>query len=67
MDAHGFYVLSEWAEVVYKASDFYAPAWERTLLWNDPALNIPWPLIPGEALLVSEKDACGKLLAQAEL
>ena len=34
--AHGFYVLSEWAELTYKATDFYAPEWERTLLWNDP-------------------------------
>ncbi len=38
--AHGFYILSEWAEVVYKVSDLYAPEWERTLLWNDPELAI---------------------------
>lgn len=66
--AHGFYVMSEWAEVVYKASDFYAPEWERSLHWNDPALNINWPLTetaPGPIL--SPKDARGLLLSQAEL
>ncbi|MDP9039957.1 MAG: dTDP-4-dehydrorhamnose 3,5-epimerase, partial [Acidobacteriota bacterium] len=42
--AHGFLVLSDFAEVAYKATDFYAPAHERSLLWNDPALAIPWPL-----------------------
>ncbi|MFN7037858.1 MAG: dTDP-4-dehydrorhamnose 3,5-epimerase [Bellilinea sp.] len=64
--AHGFYVLSEWAEVVYKASDFYAPQWERTLLWNDPAVGIEWPLLDGLELLISEKDRAGLPLAQAE-
>ena len=42
--AHGFYVVSEWAEVLYKATDYYAPQWERTLLWNDTHINISWPL-----------------------
>lgn len=64
--AHGFYVLSEWAEVVYKASDFYAPQWERTLLWNDPAVGIEWPLEDSAELLISEKDRAGLPLAQAE-
>jgi dTDP-4-dehydrorhamnose 3,5-epimerase len=64
--AHGFYVLSEWAEVVYKASDFYAPQWERTLLWNDPAVGIEWPLEGSAELLISEKDRAGLPLAQAE-
>ncbi len=64
--AHGFYVLSEWAEVVYKASDFYAPQAERTLLWNDPAIGIEWPLVEGADLLLSEKDRLGLPLAQAE-
>lgn len=64
--AHGFYVLSEWAEVVYKASDFYAPQWERTLLWNDPAVGIEWPLEGSPELLISEKDRAGLPLAQAE-
>ena len=63
--AHGFYVLSEQAEVLYKATDYYAPQWERTLLWNDPELNIRWT--NGPEPLVSPKDAAGVSLAQAEL
>ena len=65
--AHGFYVLSEWAEVIYKATDYYAPAWERCLLWNDPALGIEWPLINGQPPLLSKKDSHGKLLSESEL
>jgi dTDP-4-dehydrorhamnose 3,5-epimerase len=65
--AHGFYVLSEWAEIVYKASDFYAPQWERTLLWSDPELGIQWPLIDGQPPLLSSKDAQGTPLRQAQL
>jgi dTDP-4-dehydrorhamnose 3,5-epimerase len=64
--AHGFYVLSDWAEVVYKASDFYAPQWDRTLLWNDPQIGVDWPLVEGADLLISEKDRAGLPLAQAE-
>lgn len=64
--AHGFYVLSEWAELVYKATDYYAPQWERSLLWNDPALGIVWPLLPDMAPLLSERDSLGTPLAQAE-
>ena len=64
--AHGFYVLSEWAEVVYKATDYYAPEWERTLLWNDPALHIEWPLDGNHPPILSAKDAQGKPLSQAE-
>ena len=62
--AHGFVVLSEAAEVQYKTTDYYAPAHERTLLWNDPALAIPWPL-GGEPIL-AEKDRRGVPLASAE-
>ena len=65
--AHGFYVLSEWAELVYKVSDLYAPEWERTLLWNDPELGIPWPLINQQAPILSKRDANGKSLRHAEL
>jgi len=65
--AHGFYVLSEWAELVYKASDYYAPQWERTLLWNDPLVGIHWPLIEGIELLISPKDAQGTPLQDAEV
>ena len=65
--AHGFYVLSEWAELSYKATDFYAPQWERTLMWNDPAVGIDWPLLPGQQPELSTKDGQGKLLAECEL
>jgi dTDP-4-dehydrorhamnose 3,5-epimerase len=65
--AHGFYVMSAWAEVVYKATDYYAPEWERSLLWNDPALGIEWPLLNGRPPVLSEKDKHGKLLSEAEV
>jgi dTDP-4-dehydrorhamnose 3,5-epimerase len=65
--AHGFYVLSEWAEVVYKTTDYYAPEWERTLLWNDPAIGVSWPLRNGEKPLLSPKDAQGSCLTEADL
>ena len=65
--AHGFYVLSDWAEVVYKTNDFYAPEWERSLLWNDPALEIDWPIPPGETPQLSARDSQGKLLRDCEL
>ena len=62
--AHGFLVLSEQAEVQYKTTDYYAPEHERTLLWNDPALAIPWPLA-GEPVM-TDKDRRGTPLAEAE-
>lgn len=65
--AHGFYVLSEWAEVLYKVTDYYAPQWERTLFWNDPQLKIEWPLLKDHPPLLSSKDAHGKPLAEAEV
>jgi dTDP-4-dehydrorhamnose 3,5-epimerase len=65
--AHGMYILSEIAEVIYKMSDYYAPEWERTLLWNDPDIGIEWPLLEGQELVLSEKDKQGKLLQEAEL
>jgi dTDP-4-dehydrorhamnose 3,5-epimerase len=64
--AHGFYVMTEHAEVVYKTTDYYAPEWERTLLWNDPALGIDWPLVNGRLPVLSPKDAAGKPLSEAE-
>ena len=65
--AHGFYVLSEWAEFIYKMTNYYAPEWERSLRWDDPAVGIVWPLVNGQAPLLSEKDSHGKLLSEAEL
>jgi dTDP-4-dehydrorhamnose 3,5-epimerase len=65
--AHGFYVLSEWAEVLYKATDFYAPAWERTLIWNDPQVKIKWPLAEDQMPSISKKDAQGCSFKEAEL
>ena len=58
--AHGFYTLSETAEVAYKVTDFYAPQHERTLLWNDPDVSIQWPF-KGEPIL-SGKDSAGMRL-----
>ena len=63
--AHGFCVLSDFAEVLYKATDFYSPEHERCLLWNDPELHIDWPL-PGTPVL-SAKDAAGVRLRDAEV
>ena len=62
--AHGFLVLSERAQFLYKTTDYYAPSHERTLLWNDPKLGIAWPL-DGEPLL-KPKDAAGTPLDRAE-
>jgi len=62
---HGFLVLSESADVLYKTTDFYSPASERTVLWNDPAIGIEWPLtaLP----VVAAKDAAGTPLAQTDV
>lgn len=56
--AHGFYVMSEQADVIYKATDYYAPQHERCIAWDDPGLDIEWPLT-GTPML-SEKDAAGR-------
>ena len=64
--AHGFLVLSESAEVLYKTTDFYYPEGERTILWSDPTLAIEWPL-QGITPAVSAKDAQGGLFHEAEL
>ncbi len=63
--AHGFVVLSEYAEFLYKTTSYYAPEHERCILWNDPDLAIPWSL-EGEPIL-SVKDKAGKLLRDAEV
>ncbi|MFI8742679.1 dTDP-4-dehydrorhamnose 3,5-epimerase [Stutzerimonas zhaodongensis] len=63
--AHGFVVLSESAEFLYKTTDYYAPAHERSLLWNDPQIGIDWPFT--EPPQLSKKDIDGKVLSEAEL
>lgn len=62
--AHGFLVLSEQAEFLYKTTDYYAPPHERCIAWNDPTLAIQWPAVDGGPI-VSAKDAAGLDLAQA--
>jgi dTDP-4-dehydrorhamnose 3,5-epimerase len=63
--AHGFVVLTEFAEFLYKATDFYAPEDERCIAWNDPAIGVRWPL-SGEPVL-SARDRAGVPLADAEV
>ena len=63
--AHGFLVLSEYAEFLYKTTDYYAPQHERSLLWNDAALDIAWPL--DGAPLLSAKDQAALPLAECEV
>jgi dTDP-4-dehydrorhamnose 3,5-epimerase len=63
--AHGFYVLSEGAHVLYKATGFYSPDEERTIIWNDPDLKIDWE--NGGEPLLSDKDGQGRRFSQAEL
>jgi len=63
--AHGFCIMSDFAEVIYKTTDFYAPEHERSILWNDPDVRIDWPIsgIP----VLSPKDAAGRRLRDAEV
>ncbi|MRV74523.1 dTDP-4-dehydrorhamnose 3,5-epimerase [Duganella sp. FT92W] len=63
--AHGFVVTSDVAEFLYKTTDYYAPAYERSVIWNDPAIGIDWPL--DVEPLLSAKDKAGVPLAQAEV
>jgi len=63
--AHGFYVISPQANFLYKCSDYYFPEYERTLLWNDPALEIDWPL--SSEPILSEKDKLGLPLSESEI
>jgi dTDP-4-dehydrorhamnose 3,5-epimerase len=65
--AHGFLVLGESAEVLYKTTDYYAPSHERCLHWNDPAVGVQWPRVAGGEPLLSAKDEAGLALAQCEL
>ncbi|NJN29949.1 MAG: dTDP-4-dehydrorhamnose 3,5-epimerase [Synechococcales cyanobacterium RM1_1_8] len=63
--AHGFLVLSETAEVLYKTTDYYAPQHERSIRWDDPDIGIDWPLAGAEPML-STKDAAAVNLVEAE-
>ncbi len=63
--AHGFVVLSDTAEFLYKTTDYYAPAHERCILWNDATLSIQWPA--GIQPILSAKDAQGKAFVDAEV
>lgn len=64
--AHGFLTLTDTADFQYKCTDYYAPEWERALLWNDPAIGIEWPLETGRQPSLSAKDAAGLTLDRAE-
>lgn len=64
--AHGFLVLSEVAEFLYKTTDYYAPQYERSILWNDPEIGIDWPL-NGIEVKLSAKDRVGQLLKEADI
>lgn len=65
--AHGFFVMSDWAEVEYSTTDIYSPDNERTIIWNDPDLNISWPIPDGEKPILSSKDSQGKSFKDAEI
>lgn len=65
--AHGFYTLSETVDLIYKVTDYYAPEWERTIRWDDPHINVAWPLIDGQPPVLSAKDAQGQFFDQAEV
>jgi len=64
--AHGFLVLSDKAEFTYKCTDYYAPEHERSLLWNDPELNIDWPELGDTEFSLSAKDKAGLLMTDCE-
>jgi dTDP-4-dehydrorhamnose 3,5-epimerase len=64
--AHGFLALEDGTELLYKCTEYYAPELERSLLWSDPAVGIEWPLAAGRRPILSEKDAAGALLVEAE-
>jgi len=65
--AHGFLVLSEEAEVIYKCTEFYHPECEGSIKWNDPSIGIEWPLGEIEDLILSKKDEKAKMLADCRI
>jgi len=64
--AHGFLVLSDFADFLYKCTDYYDPASERAVLWSDPDIGIDWPLETGATPILSAKDAAAKPLARVD-
>ena len=64
--AHGFCVTTEYAEIAYKCTDFYCPDDEHTIRWDDPDLKVEWPIAPGDAVSVSDKDGRGVAFKDAE-
>jgi dTDP-4-dehydrorhamnose 3,5-epimerase len=65
--AHGYLVLSDSADFLYKVTDFWAPEYERCIRWDDPTININWPLPPGIQPILSSKDATAPLFELAEV
>ena len=65
--AHGFLVLSDYAEFAYKCTDFYAPEYDSGLLWNDKYVNVEWPLEGIEEIILSEKDKKQKTLKELDI
>jgi len=65
--AHGFYTISECVEVIYKTTDYYAPEYERSIIWNDPDIEIQWPELTKEKSILSPKDEQGLTLKEAEV
>ena len=64
--AHGFLVLSEFADFVYRCTNFWAPEYEQTLIWNDPDIDVNWPLPGGATPVLSAKDAAGRCWRDVE-
>jgi dTDP-4-dehydrorhamnose 3,5-epimerase len=64
--AHGFYVTSDVAELLYKSTDYYAPQHERILRWNDPEIGIKWPIGSNARPILSARDASAAMLAKAD-
>jgi len=65
--AHGFYVISNDAEFVYKCTNYYAPEYERSILWNESSIAVDWPIISGTSPILSQKDELGLTLENAEV
>ncbi len=65
--AHGFYVLTSEAEFIYKCTDYYAPEHERSIRWDDPQINIQWPLISDKPPLLSQKDESASFFKDARV